>query len=250
MIKVLIVDDEHFPRETIVEIVKNNFSEINICAQATSVQEGIEAIRKHSPDLVLLDIDLPDGTGFDILHHINPIEFKIIFITAHEEYAVKAFKFSALDYVLKPVNSFELIAAIQRATVELKNNHQTIKLDAFFANIENITHDVKKIVLKTAESIHLINVQNIIRCQSDNYYTVFYLNNGQKILISTPLRDYEELLSQYGFFRVHQSHLVNVNCIVRYDKKEGGCIVMVDNSHIPVSQRKRQALMNFFDSLK
>jgi len=249
MIKAVIVDDEKNPRETIKSILISNFNEISVVAEADSLFSGIEIIKKNKPDLVFLDIDLKDGTGFDLLEKLLPVDFKIIFVTGFHDYAIKAFKFSALDYILKPINSLELETAIKKAISEIKLANQAIKLEALFANFHNITQETKKIVLKTQESIHLINIQNIIRCESDNSYITFYLNDGKKIIISNSLKDYEEILEPYGFYRVHQSHLINLNCILRYDKKDGGYIVMIDNSIVAVSQRKKNELMQKFENM-
>jgi len=249
MIRAILVDDENLPRETIKSIISQNFNEIEIVAEANSLKSGIEKIKKHKPDIIFLDIDLQDGTGFELLEKLKPVDFKVIFVTGFHDYAIKAFKFSALDYILKPVNSEELKDAINRAITDINSDNQSIKLDALFANFHNLSQETKKIVLKTQESIHIVNVQNIIRCQSDNSYVTFFLNDGKKVMVSNSLKDYEEILSPYGFYRIHQSHLININCILRFDKKDGGLIVMVDNSQVPVAQRKKQELMDLFDKL-
>lgn len=190
---------------------------------------------------------MPDGTGFDVLSFLKKFQFKVIFVTAHHEYAIKAIKFSAFDYILKPVNPLELKVAIKRVINDNDNNK--IKMDAFIHNLENQKKDDKKIVLKTSDSIYLIGIQDIVRCEADNNYTSFFLNNGERIVISKGLKEYDEMLSGYGFFRVHQSHLINVRCISRFDKKEGGFIVLSDKTQIPVSQRKKQKLLEMFVAL-
>src|SRR3989339_1236239 len=247
--KVVVVDDELYSRESVIAILNEKFPEIEIAGQAGSVREAIETISDTRPELVFLDIDLPDGSGFDILNSLKPIRFKIIFITAHLEYALKAIKFSAFDYILKPVSSVELIAALDRALMETQPGTHQMKLDAFFGNYENNKKEAKKMVLKTSESIHLINIQDIIRCEADNNYTTFFLNTGEKIIVSKGLKEYEEMLNGNGFFRVHQSHLVNIRCISRFDKRDGGSLILADKTQVPVSQRKRQKLMDLFDEL-
>jgi two-component system LytT family response regulator len=249
MTKAIIIDDEISQRQVIKNLLTTKFKSINIIAEAENVEKGIEVLKQNKPDLVFLDVELTDGTSFDILKNLSKIDFKIIFITGYKDFAIQAFKFSAIDYILKPVNSIEFENAVNRAISEINNQNQTIKLDALFANFQNIAHETKKIVLKTQESLHLVNVQNIIRCQSDNSYITFYINDGKKILVIGSLKDYEEILEPSGFFRAHQSHLINLNCITRFDKREGGCVVLSDNSQIPISQRKRQHFFEVFESL-
>lgn len=244
---VVIIDDEPMARETIKSIIVDRFPEINIVGQAGSVQSAIETINITKPDLVFLDVDLTDGYGFDILTILKPINFKVIFITAHQEYAIKAIKFSAFDFILKPVSVTELSDAITRVKIEDDSNNQSLKWNAFFSNISD--KEQKTIVLKTSESIHLVNVNDIIKCEADNNYSTFYLVDGKKIVISKGLKEYEDMLGDLGFFRVHQSHLINLKFVSRYDKRDGGFVVLKDESHVPVSQRKKQKLLDFFDSI-
>jgi two-component system LytT family response regulator len=245
--RAVIVDDELYARQSLESILLDYYPEITIVGQAESVKQTIELIDEVKPELVFLDIDLPDGTGFDVLSFLKKFQFKVIFVTAHHEYAIKAIKFSAFDYILKPVNPLELKVAIKRVINDNDNNK--IKMDAFIHNLENQKKDDKKIVLKTSDSIYLIGIQDIVRCEADNNYTSFFLNNGERIVISKGLKEYDEMLSGYGFFRVHQSHLINVRCISRFDKKEGGFIVLSDKTQIPVSQRKKQKLLEMFEAL-
>jgi two-component system LytT family response regulator len=245
MFSVVIIDDEPRARETIINILGLSNHEIEIAGQAADVESGFEVINQKNPDLVLLDINLPDGTGFDLLKKFDKISFKLIFITAHEEYAVKAIKFSALDYVLKPITAGELLQAIDKANETIHKDETEIKLSAFLSNLDKL----RKIVLKTAESIHIIEVKNIIRCEADVNYTTFFLENDKKLLVSKTLKEYAELLTSSGFFRTHQSHLVNLDHVLRFDKGEGGHLVMNDNSIVPVSSRKRETLFKAFENL-
>ncbi len=246
MINTIIIDDEQKARETIADILKLYCTNVNIIAQAEDVKSGIEAISQNKPDLVLLDIKMPDGSGFDLLKQLKIIDFKIIFITAYEEYAIKAFKFSALDYILKPIDPEELIKAIEKAGQSFNQENINLKLDAFYSNIENISKEVKKIVLYTFESIYIVNVQDIIRCESDRNYTYFYFIDGKKLFVSKTLKEFDEILNEYGFFRPHQSHLVNMNYIHRYEKHGGSYLIMKDNSKIPVASRKKNQLLELF----
>ncbi|MDY0103248.1 MAG: LytTR family DNA-binding domain-containing protein [Lentimicrobium sp.] len=245
MISVVIVDDEPKARETIAKLLALSPVKVNVIGAADDIASGFETINHLSPQLVLLDINLPDGTGFDLLKKFEKINFQVVFITAHEEYAIQAFKCSALDYVLKPINSADLFRAIERANERLSNDEMAGKLNVLLSNLDKL----RKIVLKTAESIHIINVDNIIRCESDVNYTTFFLINGKRLLVSKPLKDYDELLCPAGFFRTHQSHLINLDHMLRYDKNDGGYIVMDDNSPVPVSTRRKEALFELFGKM-
>ena len=245
MISIAVIDDEPKARETIINILALGNFETKLVGEADSVQSAFELISLQSPDVVLLDINLPDGNGFDLLKKFEKINFKIIFITAHEEYAIQAFKFSAVDYILKPIRAAELFAAIEKASESFNKKETVQKISALLSNLEKL----KKIVLKTAESIHIINVSQIIRCEADVNYTKFYLENGEKLLVSKPLKEYDELLGRNGFFRTHQSHLVNLDHILRYDKTDGGYLILDDKSMVPVSTRKKEELFRIFDAL-
>lgn len=247
IMKAIVVDDEPFARQSIIAIISSKFPEVEIVGEAESVKESVELISRLKPDLVFLDVDLTDGSGFDVLNLLKPVTFKVIFITAHQEYAIKAIKFSALDFILKPVSSFELGAAVERVNEEIEKDHDALKYDAIDNNI-NEASKPKKIVLKTSDSIHLVSIDTIIRCEADNNYTTFFTTEANKIIVSKGLKEYDELLSSFGFFRVHQSHLINVSFISRFDKKDGGFVILSDDTRIPVSQRKKQKLMDIFES--
>lgn len=245
MISVVIIDDEPGARETIRNILEMSSLELNILGEAGSVEQAHHLILEEDPELVLLDINLPDGSGFDLLKRFERISFRVVFITAHEEYAIRAFRYSAADYIMKPLKAGELIDAIGRVAEVIEKDHLSLKLNTLLQNLDKL----KKLVLKTAESIHIINVNNIIRCEADVNYTRFFLEGGRHLIVSKPLKDYAELLEDAGFFRVHQSHLINLEHLLRYDKSDGGYIVMDDESNVPVSTRKREALFRLFEQL-
>ncbi|HUX55179.1 MAG TPA: LytTR family DNA-binding domain-containing protein [Williamwhitmania sp.] len=249
MLKTIIIDDEVMAREAIGNMVTLYCPNLELTATADGVATGYEAIKKHNPDLVLLDIKLTDGTGFDLLQMFESINFKFIFITAYEEYAIQAFKFSALDYLLKPIDPNDLIASVEKLNESIHKEDENLKLKAFMANIQGVTPELKKIVLKTAESIHLVNVKDIIRCESSSNYTLFFFTDNTKLLVSKTLKEFDEMLSPYGFFRAHQSHLINLNFLDRYDKAEGGTLILKDKSSIPLAVRKREQLMKIFENL-
>ncbi|MDD3488808.1 MAG: LytTR family DNA-binding domain-containing protein [Paludibacter sp.] len=246
--RILIVDDEAPVRELITGVIENFCESAEIVGVADGVQSALDAIRLLKPDIVLLDVNLGDGTAFDLLSKIDPVNFAIIFITAYEKYAVSAFKFSAVDYIMKPVNIDELVAAIRKAAGKSEQQALNAKLKNFFDNLNSHPED-KKIVLKTAESIFIVKVVDIIRCEADHNYSTFYLLNGKKVLVSKTLKDYEEMLSDFFFFRTHQSHLININHIVSFEKNDGGYLRMVDGSQVPVSKRKREELFELFNQI-
>jgi two-component system LytT family response regulator len=245
MITAVVIDDEPRARETIINILGLNPSGISVIGEAGDIESGYKLIESKQPDLVFLDINLPDGTGFDLIKKFEKIHFKLIFITAHEEFAVRAFKFSALDYILKPVTASDLLQAVKKATHLIQKEETELKFSTFLSNLDKI----KKIVLRTSESIHIVNIKDIVRCEADVNYTTFYLSGNAKLLVSKPLKDYADLLGQSGFFRTHQSHLVNLDHISRYDKEDGGHLVMDDESIVPVSSRKKDMLFGVFENM-
>jgi two-component system LytT family response regulator len=249
MITSVIIDDEQSSREAINLILQNNFKSISVIGEADSVKSGIEIIKKTNPGLLFLDIDLPDGTSFDILRAIDCKNIKVIFITAFHDYAIKAIKFSAFDYILKPLKSSDLISAVNRVIEESLVSNYSDKFDAILSNFSSSHPELRKIVLKTSDKIHIVNINDIIHCKADNTYTTFFLISGKKILVSKPIKKYEEMFSENGFMRVHQSHLINLNYIQHLNKQEGGFLVMSDNSEIPVSVHQKQALIKYFESL-
>ncbi len=247
--RVLIIDDEDRARKSIAGILKLSNNNVQLVAEADGVKSGIAAIKEHNPDLVLLDINMSDGTGFDLLKKLENITFKVIFITAYEEFAIKAFEFSAIDYILKPVDPAKLIDALHRANQLIEQENINLKLNALFANLEGSATDGKKLILKTAENIYVVNTSDIIRCESDSGYTNFFLVDGKKILVSRNLKDYEDMLNGMGYYRIHQSHLINLKYIDHYSKTEGGAVIMKDNSIIPVARRKKDNFLKLLEMI-
>ncbi len=249
MIKAIIIDDIELTHRILKGVIGGIFKEISIIGQAYNVKDGVNLLTKKSPDIVFLDINLPDGTGFDILNQIQKHNFKIIFVTAHQEYALNAIKSSAFDFLLKPLDEDEVISSIQNAIVTIKKDEEQLKIETFISNYTNKNIKEKKIVLKTQESIYVTKISDIIRCESDGNYTMIFLNNQKKILISKTLKEYDELLKEYGFIRVHKSHLINIDNIVKYEKRDTGIIYMTDESKIPVSHRKKELVLNALNNM-
>jgi len=249
MIRGIIVEDERHSRETLRGMLDRYCKNVEVIAEADSYRSGLKEIREHNPDVVFLDIQMPDGSGFRMLEELDKIDFEIIFTTAFDQFAIKAIKYSALDYLLKPLDPEELVRALKK--VETKLSHQKVNqnIQVLLDNIKARDADPHKIILSTSEKIHIIETDQIIRCESDNYYTNFFLADGKKILISKTLKENEQLLSDHNFIRPHKSHLVNVKFIKGFLKYDGGYIEMTDGSRIPVSRRKREKIIEIITNL-
>lgn len=249
MLKLLIADDEINVRESLELLVKMYCPDIEIVAMTDSVSATVKAIQFHKPHIVLLDIEMKEGTGFDVLKNFSAPTFKVVFITAHQEFALKAFRFSALDYLLKPVDPDELVEAITKAVGIIEKEKISMKIDSFFENMEQMSKGMKKIVIRTAEDIHVVQLQDIMYCEADRSYTIFNLKDNKRILVSTTLGEYEEMLQEYNFLRIHQSYLVNINFIKRYEKSDGGKVVLTNDVKIPVATRKKDHLLQLLNKL-
>lgn len=253
MITALLIDDDKHLRKGMKSLMERYASDIVIIGEAESVKTGIAALEKYRPQVVFLDIHLSDGTGFDILEEISKIQGKInahiVFITAHEQYALKAFKFSALDFLLKPVDPEELQKTITKIKETLEKHHSFEHIDLLLENIRKKVDNFKRIALSTSDGIHLFEISDIIRCESQDNYTKFFIKNHKPLLISKTLKEYEELLGEHGFERIHQSHLINLAYLKSYIKNDGGYVIMADNTTIPISQRKKERLQDLIKSL-
>lgn len=247
MKKILVIDDEKPTREFIKRLIDSFQFHVEVFTDGHDVESGIEAINSIQPDLVILDIQMPDGTGFDVLKSLTIKNFEVIFITAFQQFAIQAIKFSALDYILKPIDSEELKTAISRALSTINKKVDEQQLLALQQNM--IPNAKRKLVLKTQESIHIVEIEDIIRCEADKNYTFFYLVGGKKILVSKTLKDYDTLLSGHSFFRAQQSHLINVNFVERYDKHDGGSVIMKDGSAVPLSPAKKEQFFQLLEML-
>lgn len=247
MRKALIIDDENRTRELIAKMIDSFGFDLETFPIGENVQSGIAAIESLRPDIVFLDIQMPDGTGFDLLKSVQNKDFEVVFITAHEEFAIKAIKFSALDYLLKPIDPTELREATEKAMKAIEDKRDEQQFEALQNNIQ--PSQKKRLVLKTQESVHVVELEEIIRCEADRNYTSFFLTGGKKILVSKTLKDYEILLSSFHFLRVQQSHLINLNFVDRYDKGNGGSVVMKDGSQVPLSPAKRDIFFKILETL-
>lgn len=253
MIKAVLIDDDGNLREGMKAMLQLYAPEIEIAGEADSVKTGTELIEATKPDIVFLDILMNDGSGFDILERLNQkfgkIFSHIIFITAHEKFAIKAFRFSALDFLLKPVDPEELQSVLRKIQNVIHQDRDSKNIGLLLENIQKKSEGFKKIALSTSGGIHLFEIKDIIRCESEDNYTRFFIKNHKPVLISKTLKEYEELLKDQDFERIHQSHLINLNELRSYIKKDGGFVVMSDDSQLPVSQRKKERLQEMIGKL-
>lgn len=253
MTTAILIDDDANLRAGMRQMLSRYAPDISIIGEADSVQSGVETINRLKPQVLFLDIQLTDGTGFDVLEQLAEINGKItsqvVFITAHEQYAIKAFRFSALDFLLKPVDPEELQKVIGKIKQVLAQSDNYAHIDLLLENIRRKVDNFKRIALSTSDGIHLFEISDIIRCESEDNYTKFFIKNSKPILISKTLKEYEELLTGHGFERIHQSHLINLTYLKSYIKKDGGYVVMSDNSHLPISQRKKERLQEILKTL-
>jgi two-component system LytT family response regulator len=243
----IIVDDIPEALQMLSSDIEKQHPEIDIIGKATSVISAAKLLQKKHPDILFLDIMLGDGTAFDILEIVPELQSKIIFVTASDEYAVKAFKFAAIDYILKPYANEDLAKSIKKAKEQIQPNRE--QLTVLQEYIKHPNTSIQKISLHTSEKIIVVQLSEIIRCNSDNNYTTFHLENGQKILVSKTLKYYADMLKEHQFLRVHQSHLINTKYIKEFIKSDGGYIILKDKSNIPVSVRKRTEVIEALNSL-
>lgn len=249
MLRAIVIDDIESIRKKNIAIIKTHCPNVAVIGQAHSVESGVSTIRQLVPDLVFLDVEMPDGTGFDLLQRLKPIAFKVIFITGFEDFAIRAFRFSAIDYLLKPIDPADLVEAVAKAEESLNKEVLEVKLNTLFANLER-PKNLQKLVLKTAEKIYSVNIQDIVNCESDKNYTTFYFVNAPKLVVSTTLKEYETLLKPFHFFRAHQSHLINMLYFDHFIKTDGGNTIVMKNKHtVPLATRKKEEFLTLIDNL-
>ena len=237
-----VVDDIPDALDLLSNDIKKTHPEIEIIGKASSVVEAFKILQTKKPDILFLDIMLGDGTGFDILEIVPNLNAKVIFVTASEDYAIKAFKFAAVDYLLKPYSLKDLTSTIRKAKAQIQPQKQQLSLLK-----QIVTKPLEKptrLSLHTSEKIIVVAIKDIVRCKSDNNYTTFYLQDKSKILVSKTLKYYSDILKDVNFLRVHQSHLINKSFIKEFIKSDGGYLILNDSSNIPVSARKKSEIIN------
>lgn len=241
-IKALIVDDEAKSRNVLANLLSTYCPEIEIVGTAENGNDASKLIKSEVPDILFLDIEMKGETGFDLIQSLSHVNFDIIFTTAHDKYAIQAIRFSALDYLMKPILAEDLKTAVKRVFEKQNGKDRVRQLDALVYNI-NYSNADKKLVLPTSEGYEFISISEVIRCESSNNYTYFHLKDKSRLLISKTLMEFERLLGPYYFLRVHQSHLINLRMIKQYQKGDGGILTMEDGTEIDVSRRKKTELL-------
>ena len=241
MLKAIIIDDEKTSRTAVRNLlVKYCSDDIIIVNEADGVKDAVLKIGKHKPDVIFLDIQMQDGTGFDLLEALPNIDFSIVFITAYEQYAIKAFKYSAFNYLTKPVDPDDIIDTVNKLKKGSKYQEIKEKLDVLLKN----RNGYEKIALPTQHGLRFVKIKDIVRCRSESNYTRFFLIHNEEFLVTRTLREYENLLPPEKFIRIHQSHLINLAYVEKYNKGEGGSVIMEDGSEVEVSRRKKESLLN------
>ncbi len=246
MYTAVLIDDMPDALKVLASDLKKHCPEIKVIGKASSVVTGAKLLRSVEPDLIFLDILLGDGTGFDLLEIIPNLKAKLIFITASDEFAIKAFRFAAIDYLLKPLDAEQLIEAVQKATQLIDNSTESI--DLLKETINNPSKLPTRISLHSQDKISVISIDNIIRCESDGNNTLFHLADREKLFVTKTLKSFAVLLKDHPFMRVHQSHLINLNYIQDYIRKEGGYLKMINGDHVPVAVRKKAEVIDLLDN--
>ncbi|MHA7058759.1 LytR/AlgR family response regulator transcription factor [Aquimarina sp. M1] len=247
MLTAIIVEDMPDALQLLKSDLETNHPEIKIIDTARSVVEAAKSLRTSQPDILFLDIMLGDGTGFDVLEIFPELKSKIIFVTASDEYAIRAFKFAAIDYVLKPYSNEELAQAVSKAKQQIQPNKE--RLDILKDTLSAPEQKPDKISLHTLDKIIIVSLDDIVRCESDSNNTIFYLQDGQKVFVTKTLKYFADMLKNYQFLRVHQSHLINLQCISAFIKADGGYLMLKNGENVPVSVRKKVEVMEILDSM-
>ena len=245
--KLLITDNEPNLRTAIRVLLQAFCPEITTIEEADGVQSSLQKIKTFQPDIVLLDVEMDDGSGFDLMRQVLHPTFQLIFVTAHNKYAIEAFQFSAIDYLLKPVDPDALQKSIQRAIRNIQSKDLSRQIE-FLLHQLNDKHDhERKIVLKDIDNIYFVKVSDILYCLAEGTYTKFFLQHRPPIMVSKNLKEYENMLEPLGFIRTHHSYLVNPSKIIRFDKTDGGLLILEDNLKVPLAQRKKEWVLSLLE---
>ena len=249
MIRAIIIDDEADGREALKLTIQRYIPKIQILDLCSYADEGIISIRKHSPDLVFLDVQMPYKSGFNMLEELGEFNFEVIFVTAFDRYAIKAIKFSALDYLLKPVDIDDLQKAIQKAEARIKQKGTSQYYTSLLKNVKYSSNKIEKLAIPTLEGIIFESVNDIIYCAADGNYTMLMMKGKRKLLVSKSLKDFEMMLSDNGFFRIHHTYLINMKYIRQYIKGDGGYVILEEGHHVDVSRRKKEAFIQLLNKI-
>ncbi len=248
MIKAVLIEDNPSIQRLVTNMLQEH-QDVVLIGVASDVDEGVTLLESKETDIVFLDIEMPDGDGFDVLRKLSIIDFQVVFITAHEKYALKAIKFSALDFLLKPIKSSELLVSIRKARVEIDRKQMQQQIQTLMDNLKSNKEQPLKIVVKDKYGLQVIAIEDIIRLEGDGNYTTFFINNKAPVFTSKGLKEYENLLEQPLFFKSHQSHMVNLAFLDRYDRKEGDQLFLSDGSKIPLATRRKDLLLERLEKM-
>jgi len=246
MLKCLIIDDEQDGRDVMNMLISDFCTDLSVAESCANGRDGVKAIMKHHPDIVFLDIDMPDMSGFEVLDCVKNMKLKVVFVTAHNEHAIRAFKYSAIDYILKPPSPQSIIDAVEKAKqVEFRGSSSQYEL--LIGNLKNEDQLPEVIALPMADGLQVVRVQDIMYCKADKNYTHIHFADKKKMLVSKQLKEFESLLVHHGFFRVHHSAIVNLRYINKYVRGEGGYVIMKDDSTVEVSRQKKEEFMKLIN---
>lgn len=243
MIRAIVVDDEPYACQALQTLLKKHCPEVVVEAACHSAQEAGQQINALKPQLVFLDIEMPHRNGFELLEQFNPVSFHVIFTTSYDQYAIKAIRFSALDYLLKPIDPHELKAAVAKMNQAANNSLIPAQLQLLLQSIREPSAIVNRIALPTLEGLQMLVIDTILYCMASSNYTTFVMKDKRKLVISRTLKEVEEMLEAHSFLRIHHSHLVNVSAIEKYFRGEGGTVVMSDGTELDVSRSRKDSLL-------
>jgi len=243
----VLIDDDQKNLKILRKMLEEFCPGVTVTGEALNSLSGLELIKLKKPDLVFLDIEMPYGNAFELLDQLVPVDFEVVFITAFDEYSLKAFRYSAVDYLLKPVDIEQLKAAVDKATEKKQLKNTNARLSNLLSNISSRQNSLQKIAIATQEALLFVSLPDIIRCEASKNYTYIYLSGNRKIVASKNILEYEELLPQDMFFRIHNSHLINLNYISSYQKGRGGTVLMEDGTVIEVAARRKDEFLARFN---
>lgn len=240
-ISALIVDDEKNGRENLAGLIRTHCLQIRIVAEVASVEQAIAQIREYEPQLIFLDIEMPGGNGFQLLEHFKDFPFEVIFVTAYDNYAIRAIRFSASDYILKPINLNELIAAVDKVSLRIRKRSENERIRQLYLN--TMHPENPRIGLPNGDRVEFVEVKSIVRCQGESNYTHLYFSDRKPLLTAKSLIEFEELLAEYNFIRIHKTHLVNLNQVTSFTKNDGGVLFLSNGDSVAISRRRKEFVL-------
>jgi two-component system LytT family response regulator len=249
MIQTILIDDEVIGLDSMKHLIEKYCPELSVRAACQTPEEGIAAIENHKPQLAFLDIQMPHMSGFDLLQKVSPVSFEVIFVSAYDQYAIQAIRFSALDYLLKPVDTVDLLHAVARATERINKKNSSFQYQSVLNNIRYKGRKIERLAVPSFDGIEFLNTGDIVCCKAEGSYTSVILTNFQKKLISRNLKEFENLLAGSGFCRLHHSFLINMEHVQKYVKGDGGYVILTNNIQVDISRRRKEEFLGMLDKL-